>query len=88
MQDYKKQMEWQKKNTVVVNIRLNKGTDADIIKRLEEVPSRAGYIRSLIRRDMEIRGIEYEHIGKRKQKQYEKYLEELENGNTDVDFGG
>jgi len=88
MQDYKKQMEWQKKNTTLINMRLNNGTDADIIKHLESVPSRAGYIKSLIRRDMEIRGIEYEHIGKRTQKQYDKYLEELEKGNTDVDFGG
>lgn len=38
-------------NTVQVAIRLNKATDADVIARLEEVPSKAGYIKQLIRRD-------------------------------------
>lgn len=38
-------------NTVQVAIRLNKVTDADVIARLMEVPSKAGYIKQLIRRD-------------------------------------
>jgi len=38
-------------NTVQVAIRLNKATDADVIARLMEAPSKAGYIKQLIRRD-------------------------------------
>lgn len=38
-------------NTVQVAIRLNKVTDADVIARLMEAPSKAGYIKQLIRRD-------------------------------------
>lgn len=42
-------------NTVQVAIRLNKATDADVIARLEEVPSKAGYIKALVRRDAALR---------------------------------
>ena len=45
-----------KEKTVSVNLRLNKNTDADIIAKLESVPSKMGYIKALIRADMEKNG--------------------------------
>lgn len=39
-------------NTVAVHLKLNKNTDADILKRLEEVESKQGYIKELIRKDL------------------------------------
>lgn len=80
MGKYDAQERWKQENTKLLPIRLNKGTDADILKHLENQKSKSGYIKALIRRDMEMKGIEYEHIGKRAKKQYEKYLQELENG--------
>ena len=41
-----------KEKTVSVNLRLHKNTDADIIGKLESVPSKMGYIKQLIRADM------------------------------------
>ena len=35
-----------------MNLRLNKNTDADIIAKLESVPSKMGYIKQLIRADI------------------------------------
>ena len=43
---------YNKANTVQVPIRLNKGTDADILAHLESVQNKQGYIKELIRRDM------------------------------------
>ena len=43
---------YQKDNTRMFTIRLNLNTDADIIRRLEEVDSKQGYIKELIRKDM------------------------------------
>lgn len=39
-------------NTVRVVMKLNKKTDADILQKLEEVESKQGYIKELIRRDL------------------------------------
>ena len=47
---------FKKEKTVSVNLRLNKNTDADIIAKLESVPSKMGYIKALIRADMEKNG--------------------------------
>lgn len=38
------------KNTVQVKLKLNKKTDADIIKKLSEVPNKQGFIKDLIRK--------------------------------------
>lgn len=40
-------------NTKKILLKLNLKTDADILQRLEEVESKQGYIKELIRRDME-----------------------------------
>lgn len=39
-------------HTKIIPIRLNFSTDEDILKRLETVPSVAGYIKQLIRADI------------------------------------
>ena len=46
-------MKYNRASTVPVPLRLNKATDADILARLKEVPSKQGYIKSLIRADIE-----------------------------------
>lgn len=44
---------YDRENTIVVTLRLNKKTDADIIKRLSTITeSKMGYIKRLIRADM------------------------------------
>ena len=45
-------LKYEAKNTVQVHLKLNKRTDADVIRRLEEVDSKQGYIKEMIRRDM------------------------------------
>ena len=40
-------------NTSRVAIKLNNKTDADILKKLSEVPNKQGYIKRLIREDIE-----------------------------------
>ena len=46
-------IKYNKACTVQYPFRLNIKTDEDIIKRLSEVPSMAGYIKQLIRADIE-----------------------------------
>lgn len=40
-------------NTTMVCVRLSYNTDADIIKKLDEVESKMGYIKELIRKDIQ-----------------------------------
>lgn len=40
-------------NTTMVCIRLSYNTDADIIQKLDEVDSKMGYIKQLIRKDLQ-----------------------------------
>lgn len=47
---------YQDKSTRLMSIRLNLNTDADIIRRLEEVDSKQGYIKQLIRADIKAEG--------------------------------
>lgn len=51
----KASMKYNKENTVQVLIRLNKNTDADIIKRLDEVGNKQGYIKNLIRFNIKVK---------------------------------
>lgn len=41
-----------KRNTTTVLLRLNYNTDADILKKLGQVNSKMGYIKTLIREDL------------------------------------
>ena len=43
---------WDRENTVVVTMKLNKNQDADIIEKLNSVDNRQGYIKDLIRADI------------------------------------
>lgn len=53
MGDNKKQLaydaEWKKKNTVLIGMRLQKSTDADIISAIENSKSKQGELKRLIR---------------------------------------
>ena len=40
------------RNTLQIKLKLNKKTDEDIIRRLEAVENKQGYIKGLIREDM------------------------------------
>ena len=40
------------KNTKQLMLKLNVKTDADVLKKLEEVGNKQGYIKELIRRDL------------------------------------
>ena len=42
-----------KNNTKMICVRLSYNTDADIIKKLDEVDSKMGYIKELIRKDLQ-----------------------------------
>ncbi|MBR6425288.1 MAG: hypothetical protein IKS29_04985 [Oscillospiraceae bacterium] len=50
---YKQQNEWKKKNSVSISLFLLRSTDADIIEHLDKQENKRGYIKSLIRADME-----------------------------------
>lgn len=47
------QQRYTEKALVPMQFRFNRNTDADILKRLEEVGNKQGYIKSLIRADIE-----------------------------------
>lgn len=44
---------WRKENQQRLNLHMNKKTDADIIAHLEQQDSKQGYIKRLIRQDIE-----------------------------------
>jgi hypothetical protein len=46
------QARYDSKRTRTISLKLNKGTGADILKKLEEVGNVQGYIKSLIRADI------------------------------------
>lgn len=84
----KKRDDWQRKNTTLMQIRLNYMTDKDILTHLKTVPSKSGYIKDLIRADMKAKGINIPHPSRAEQKKYAEYLCDLEFGeiSPDEDF--
>ena len=50
--DSKAKKKWVREHTIMVTIKLNHNTDADIIRKLENIPNRQGYIKSVIRQDI------------------------------------
>ena len=46
---------YDKLNTKQINIKLNKRTDADILSRLKDEPNKQGYVKRLIRKDIQQR---------------------------------
>lgn len=49
----KAQAKYDKENTTQVRLKLNLKTDLDILERLASVPSKQGYIKGLIREDIQ-----------------------------------
>lgn len=47
------QARYDKRNTRQINLKLNFHTDADVLEKLESVDSMQGYIKRLIREDVE-----------------------------------
>lgn len=50
------QAQWDKENTCMYTLKLNKHTDAELIEQLDKQPSKAGYIKQLIRDDIKKTG--------------------------------
>ena len=50
------QAQWDKEHTSKFTIKLNEHTDADIIAKLNAQPSKAGYMKQLIREDIKKAG--------------------------------
>lgn len=44
---------YDQRNTVQIHLKLNKKNDADILERLDHVENKQGYIKHLIRKDIE-----------------------------------
>lgn len=74
---------WQRKNTTLIQLRLNHNTDKDILEHLDNQKSKSGYIKELIREDMKQKGIVIPHPSKAEQKKYAEYLCDLEFGEID-----
>lgn len=49
----KASIKYNQENVRQIKLNLNNKTDADIIKRLDEVGNKQGYIKELIRKDLE-----------------------------------
>ena len=49
----KAQRRYDAENTRQVHLKLNRNTDKDVLDKLDEVPSKQGYIKMLIREDLE-----------------------------------
>ena len=52
MPDSEMKKKWTRENTQRIVMNLNKNTDKDVIARLDEVQSKQGYIKELIRKDI------------------------------------
>lgn len=48
----KAQAKYDKENTRQIHLKLNRSTDADVIKALDDAESKQGYIKRLIRADI------------------------------------
>jgi hypothetical protein len=49
----KRNAEYNKNNTVRLEIKINKNTEAEILQHLEQIPNKSGYIKNLIIIDMQ-----------------------------------
>ena len=46
-------VKYNKENTVQISLKLNRSTDADLIDSLNRIANKQGYIKELIRRDID-----------------------------------
>lgn len=74
---------WNKKNTTLMQLRLNYKTDRDILQHLSTQKSKSGYVKELIRADMKAKGIDIPHPSRAEEKKYAEYLCDLEFGEID-----
>lgn len=81
---YKSSNRWQKKNTKLITIRCNVYSDKDIIKFMDTRENKNGYLKDLIRAEMEKEGFVCPHPSKQEIAEYESYLEDLEEGIQEV----
>ena len=58
----KTNMDFDRKNTKLIGMKLNKRTDADILSHLEQQENVQGYLKRLIREDIEKGGNENEEV--------------------------
>lgn len=49
---YAASKKYQSEKTTTVNVRIFRSTESDILSKLESVPNKSGYIKSLIRSDI------------------------------------
>lgn len=49
----KRNTEYNKNNTVRLEIKINRNTEAEILTHLEQIPNKSGYVKQLILEDME-----------------------------------
>jgi hypothetical protein len=52
MSDSQAKAKWDAENTTQVKLKLNNRTDADILQKLQQVPSKQGFIKECIRKCM------------------------------------
>lgn len=52
---YPANLRYQKKNVLQVKVGFNRSTEEKLVERLEEEPNKAGYIKNLVREDVERR---------------------------------
>lgn len=57
---YPANLRYQTKNVMQVKVGFNRSTEPELVKRLEEEPNKARYIKNLVREDVERRGKEKE----------------------------
>ena len=81
---YKSSSRWQKNNTTLQTIRLNNYADKDILKFLEKQENKNGFLKDLIRAEMERQNFVCPHPTKKEIAEYESYLEDLEEGIQEV----
>lgn len=63
---------WTAAHTTRIVMNLNHNTDADILKRLEQAPSKQGYIKELIREDIAKAEISTKGMTKRQKALFER----------------
>lgn len=64
MTPYKPQEKYDKTHTTKITLKLNINTDKNILEKLDSVPSKQGYIKQLIRNDINVTDQEHEEIKK------------------------
>ena len=53
MPDSEAKRAWDAAHTQQILLKLNRNTDKDVLDKLDSVPSKQGYIKALIRKDLE-----------------------------------